>query len=103
MMEEFIYKECISATPGHYATSPLKFWYDKMNWKKLTESDFSDDQIKVLRIITRQGRVIYETGVADIQGELWHHSDSSAFPSRYLGNVSEHKDVYFVAVDEIPN
>lgn len=80
--------------------SPKSF-ADAMNWKKLTEADYSDDEIKVLRITTKHGRVVYETGVADKDGELWHHSDSSAFPSRYLGSVKQHKDVYFVPVDEI--
>lgn len=84
-----------------------KNWYlakpfaDAMNWKKLTEADYSDDEIKVLRITTKHGRVVYETGVADKDGELWHHSESSAFPSRYLGSVKQHKEVYFVPVDEI--
>ena len=72
-----------------------------MNWKKLTEDDYSDDEIKVLRITTKHGRVVYETGVADKGGELWHHSDSSAFPSRYLGSVKQHKEIHFVAVNEI--
>lgn len=72
-----------------------------MNWKKLTKSDYSDEQIKLLRITTKQGRVIYDAGVADKDGELWHHSDSAAFPSRYLGNVEQHKEVHFVAIDEI--
>ena len=72
-----------------------------MNWKKLTPDFFSDEEIKLLRITTKNGRVIHETGVADNEGELWHHSDSSAFPSRYLGNVSQHKEVYFIAIDEI--
>lgn len=72
-----------------------------MNWKKLTEIDYSDDEIKVLRITTKHGRVIYETGVADSEGEMWHHSDSIAFPSRYLGSVKQHKEVYFVPVEEI--
>lgn len=80
--------------------SPKPF-ADAMNWKKLTEADYSDDEIKVLRITTKHGRVVYETGVADKDGELWHHSDSSAFPSRYLGSVKQHKEVYFVPVDEI--
>lgn len=71
-----------------------------MNWKKLTQADFSDDEIKVLRITTKHDRVIYETGVADKDGELWHHSDSPAFPSRYLGNVNQHKEIHFVAVTE---
>lgn len=72
-----------------------------MNWKKLTEANYSDDEIKVLRITTKHGRVIYETGVADTKGELWHHSDSSAFPSRYLGTVTQHNEIFFVPVNEI--
>lgn len=87
---------------GNYKTgiSP-KPYADAMNWKKLTEADYSDDEIKVLRITTKHGRVVYETGVADKGGELWHHSDSSAFPSRYLGTVKQHKEIHFVAVNEI--
>ena len=78
-----------------------KPYADAMNWKKLTEADYSDDEIKVLRITTKHGRVVYETGVADKGGELWHHSDSSAFPSRYLGTVKQHNEIHFVAVNEI--
>lgn len=72
-----------------------------MNWKKLTPAHYSEEEIKLLRITTKNGNIIHETGVADADGEIWHHSDSSAFPSRYLGNVSQHREVYFVAIDEI--
>lgn len=72
-----------------------------MNWKKLTTADYSDEEVKLLRITTKHGRVVYDTGVADTDGELWHHSDSSAFPSRYLGNVNQHKEIHFVAINEI--
>jgi len=72
-----------------------------MNWKKLTPAHYSDVEVKLLRITTKNGNIIHETGVADSDGELWHHSESSAFPSRYLGNVSQHREVYFVAIDEI--
>lgn len=72
-----------------------------MNWKKLTPDHYSDEDLKVLRITTKHGRLIHEIGVVDSDGEIWHHSDSPAFPSRYLGNVLQHQEIYFVAVNEI--
>lgn len=72
-----------------------------MNWKKLTPAQYSDEELKLLRITTKHGRTIFDTAVVDEEGEIWHHSDSSAFPSRYLGNVAQHKEIYFVVIDEI--
>ncbi len=72
-----------------------------MNWKKLTPANHSDEELKLLRITTKHGRIIHETGVVDTDGEIWHHSESSAFPSRYLGNVAHHKEIHFVAIREI--
>lgn len=72
-----------------------------MNWKKLTPEHYSDEDLKLLRITTKHGRIIFETGTVDDDGEMWHHSDSPAFPSRYLGNVSQHNEIHFVAVNEI--
>lgn len=72
-----------------------------MNWKKLTPAQFSDEELKLLRITTKHGQVIYETGVVDTEGEIWHHSESSAFPSRYLGNFAVHSEIYYVVIGEI--
>lgn len=72
-----------------------------MNWKKLTQSDYSDNEEKLLRITTKNGRTIHDTGVVDADGEIWHHSDSTAFPSRFLGNVRNHKEIFFVSINEI--
>ncbi len=72
-----------------------------MNWQELTPAQYSDDDLKLLRITTKNGRQIYETGVVDTEGEIWHHSDSPAFPSRYLGNISQHKAVHFVSINKI--
>lgn len=72
-----------------------------MNWKKLTPAHYSDKELKLLRITTKQGRIIHETGVVDTDGEIWHHSESSAFPSRYLGQATQHKEIHFVVIGEI--
>lgn len=73
-----------------------------MDWEELTASDYSDDQLKLLRITTKHGRTVYETGVVDTDGEIWHHSDATGFPSRYLGNVSQHKIIHFINVHDDP-
>lgn len=73
-----------------------------MNWKELSSEDFSDDQLRLLRITTKHGRTVYETGVVDKEGEIWHHSDATGFPSRYLGNVSQHKNIHFINVNDNP-
>lgn len=72
-----------------------------MNWKKLMPAHHSDEELKLLRITTKHGRIIHEIGVVDADGEIWHHSESTAFPSRYLGNVAQHKEIHFVAIGEI--
>lgn len=72
-----------------------------MNWKKLTPEYYSDEDLKLLRITTKQGRIIHETGVVDNCGEIWHHSESAASPSRYLGKADQHKEIYFVPINEI--
>lgn len=72
-----------------------------MNWKKLTPTHYSGEELKLLRITTKHGRTIYDTGVVDENGEIWHHSDSTAYPSRYLGHVAQHREIHFVAIDEI--
>lgn len=72
-----------------------------MNWQELTPEHYSDEDLKLLRITTKHGRVIHETGVVDTEGEIWHHSESSAFPSRYLGNVSQHKEIHFKSINKI--
>lgn len=72
-----------------------------MNWKKLTSEDYSDNELKLLRITTKQGHVLYDTGVVDTDGEIWHHSVASSFPSRYLGSVTQHQEIHYVAIDEI--
>lgn len=72
-----------------------------MNWKKLTPASYSDDETKLLRITTKHGRIVYDTCIVDADGEIWHHSESPAFPSRYLGNVAQHGEIHFVAINEI--
>lgn len=72
-----------------------------MNWKKLTPAQYSEEELKLLRITTKHGRTIFDTAVVGEDGEIWHHSDTTAFPSRYLGNVAQHEEIYFVVIDEI--
>lgn len=65
-----------------------------LKWRKLTQSDYSDTELKLLRLQNIHGAAFYEVCVVSGAGEIWHKYNC-------WGPATSFGDVWFIPIETL--